>query len=491
MINQKLLKSHFLLFVLIAVYLIISILTYKDFGITADEEANYALGRSLFEYYLRKDPGIVFDRHPLSDPYFRIYPAIVDFLNFRRTYDFYHLLNLFFGTFMIVVPYIFVYSIYKNPLKSFFAALAVITTPRIFGHIPANPKDVPFAILYLFCLYLIYRFPEKPRLKNFLFTGIIFGLVQMVRTIGFGIPVTFFFFLLFVQKVKPTKAIKQTAIVVLISFLIMFAVWPFLHQNPLASLKEVFFTAKSYYHWDSPILFGGKFITKHERPWTYLFTWLGITTPIWVLFFSAFSFLPKKVKDTPSWKAQILLKFVIVFNIFLYLFMNPTIYNALRHFLYLLPVLSILACMEIFEIKLPIFRKLGYVWAVTGIFISIFFMVRLHPYEYSYFNAFAGYGKNALGKFEMEYWGASYKEAGEWLAQNLGNSELVPKVYTCNVASTVQNYADGKYEITFDSAEANYVLCDYEYSLRNDFDGELLYTVERLGMPFNYVIRVD
>ena len=40
---------------------------------------------------------------------------------------------------------------------------------------------------------------------------------------------------------------------------------------------------------------------------------------------------------------------------------------------------------------------------------------RLHPYEYIYYNRFVGGEQGAFRRFEMDYWGTSYREAAEYL----------------------------------------------------------------------------
>jgi len=39
--------------------------------------------------------------------------------------------------------------------------------------------------------------------------------------------------------------------------------------------------------------------------------------------------------------------------------------------------------------------------------------VRLHPYEYVYYNQFIGGVDAAVDRFELEYWATSYREAAE------------------------------------------------------------------------------
>jgi hypothetical protein len=44
--------------------------------------------------------------------------------------------------------------------------------------------------------------------------------------------------------------------------------------------------------------------------------------------------------------------------------------------------------------------------------------IRLHPYEYIYYNAFIGGEAGAFRRFELDYWGISYREAADWLNEN-------------------------------------------------------------------------
>ncbi|MBK7451934.1 MAG: hypothetical protein IPJ47_22015 [Anaerolineales bacterium] len=46
---------------------------------------------------------------------------------------------------------------------------------------------------------------------------------------------------------------------------------------------------------------------------------------------------------------------------------------------------------------------------------GLFAIVRLHPYEYSYYS-FIGGVDGAEKKFETDYWGISFKEAMEYLS---------------------------------------------------------------------------
>ena len=53
-----------------------------------------------------------------------------------------------------------------------------------------------------------------------------------------------------------------------------------------------------------------------------------------------------------------------------------------------------------------------------GLILPVVEFVRLHPYEYTYFNHIAGGVAGADGRYMRDYWGLSFKQAGEALRAN-------------------------------------------------------------------------
>ncbi len=50
---------------------------------------------------------------------------------------------------------------------------------------------------------------------------------------------------------------------------------------------------------------------------------------------------------------------------------------------------------------------------------------RLHPYEYIYYNSFAGGEQGAAQGFELDYWGTSFREAAGYLNQTASANAAV------------------------------------------------------------------
>ena len=91
------------------------------------------------------------------------------------------------------------------------------------------------------------------------------------------------------------------------------------------------------------------------------------------------------------------------------------------------------------------------------------------------------------GKYELDYWGASYKEATEWLVdnKNLTHADII---YSCNVDWSVDYYSQKEFFMTFGSDKtANYTICDSENELGRGYKGEIIYQVKRQGVVLNTV----
>jgi hypothetical protein len=110
----------------------------------------------------------------------------------------------------------------------------------------------------------------------------------------------------------------------------------------------------------------------------------------------------------------ILLIVALVIPLLGILLLRPTIYDGFRHILFVIPVICLLLYFGFIG---SLCKLRGYVraslilLAVLGLIESAFAMRLLHPYEYAYFNPLV----NPERKFELEYWGTSFRALAEQL----------------------------------------------------------------------------
>lgn len=487
-------KNHKLLLVFTLVYFCFSLLTYKNYGITSDEEVNYRAGKVYLNYLFstpseRRDveKTVSPKDNPKDYPAFRLYPGIISLFNPGSSYQVAHLLNLFFGYFGFLAIYLLVFEITQSKL-SVFAPILLFLNPYYFGHIPANPKDVPFATLYLLCVYLILRL-RRAKIIDFVILGACLGLLVGIRLVGATL------FVVLIAKVlvdiRDSRQIPKRMLFLagtfIASAIILYIAWPYLWDNPFGKMLTLIKNAESFAFWDRKILFDGVLITKDQRPWFYLFTYLLYKTPVMIILGAIGSIF---VKSRKVW----FILGILVANLLLYLVIQPTIYNEMRHFMYLVPLLTAIASVFFVEAvnhKAKIVSRGFTLVLVLGILKLSYDFILLHPYQYVYFNELVGKMSDIPKKYEVDYWSASYKEDSEYL-RTLSSRYTTPlRVYPCNLDFGVKYYAQGDFLVVDRREDADYIICDNLNAIKKDLDLEskIVYRVVRKGATLSYVAK--
>jgi len=361
------------------------------------------------------------------------------------------------------------------------APLLLFINPYYLGHIPANPKDVPFSMLYVLCLLLIAKLNVK-KIPHAIILGVFMSLLVGMRLVG-----GFLYVVLLIKCMCDRKGILRFLLILAISAATLFAIWPFLWSDPLNKILSLITSAQDFSFWDRKILFNGQLITKDGRPWYYLFTYIFYKTPLLILFGAVGSvFIAGK-------KARFV-AVVLITNLLLYLVLRPTIYNEMRHFLYLVPLITILASfflIHLLESKNAVVTRFTACCILVSLLKMSYDFAILHPYQYVYFNEVAGNMSKIYKKYETDYWSASYKDSSRYLREiSLKGSEPI-KVYPCNLAFGVDYYSYKDFVLVNKSAEADYIICDYQNALINNFDLEdkIVFKVVRKDAVLSYVAK--
>ena len=130
-----------------------------------------------------------------------------------------------------------------------------------------------------------------------------------------------------------------------------------------------------------------------------------------------------------------LLLLMLVTNITLYAIIQPVVYDGLRHFLFLVPLISALAVIAIVECFRTYKQKLIKLVIAIIILVNVAVISReivsLHPYQYIFFNSLVGGLQGAHKKYDTDYWGASYNEAINWFKENIATDKN--KLYTIHI----------------------------------------------------------
>jgi hypothetical protein len=126
------------------------------------------------------------------------------------------------------------------------------------------------------------------------------------------------------------------------------------------------------------------------------------------------------IRNTLISLTLVLLWFVIL--VIYVLIRKPSMYDGLRHFLFILPPIFIFTGLT-FEFLMD---YIAISWLRAGMILvllapGIAGIIQLHPYEYTYYNSFVGGTSGAFRIYETDYWLTCYKEAVEKLNQTVSN----------------------------------------------------------------------
>jgi hypothetical protein len=163
-----------------------------------------------------------------------------------------------------------------------------------------------------------------------------------------------------------------------------------------------------------PVLFNGTVTPSDKLPLTYLPVMLGITLtwPVWPMFIAGLWVLWSRISSRRiDWRSifPIVLWFLVPFVYVLII--RPPMYDGYRHFIFILPPVFILGGLAI----QAIWERLRNAWSfaltlVVLVVPGIIGLVRLHPYEYTYYNLLVGETGGAYRRYETDFWLTCYKE---------------------------------------------------------------------------------
>jgi len=209
----------------------------------------------------------------------------------------------------------------------------------------------------------------------------------------------------------------------LIIFTIIF--WPYLWNDPFTNFLHTLKTFSSY-PWKGAIFYLGDYVSALNIPWHYPIVWMLISIPIiYLLLFMLGSILiirrlslrfinlsPHK-KFNDLWmgnkeRMDIIFFLIFYFTLFLIIELNSTLYNGWRHLYFIYPCLIFISIRGLEFLSKYFFSKYLFVLIFLFLFNLCFWMVKNHPYQFVYFNKFAGNYPGNL--FELDYWGTSNRD---------------------------------------------------------------------------------
>ncbi|HMA51693.1 MAG TPA: hypothetical protein VKP60_18165, partial [Magnetospirillaceae bacterium] len=187
------------------------------------------------------------------------------------------------------------------------------------------------------------------------------------------------------------------------------------------------------------------------------------------------------------------------FPVAFFVFEQPTAYNGIRHFLFVVPPMAVLAALGLdwlWEWLNGLDFRLAKLYAgvLAGVMVAqIWVMCQLHPDEYVYYNLLTGGVKGAEGAYELDYWGNSLLEAtkdlADYIAMEYGDKPIgkVYKVAVCGHRLSAAYFFPDYMEFTKKLDEADFIVAFTQGNCQRHFEGRQIITVERFGVALSVV----
>ena len=496
-INKKINKSSILYFSIFLIFLLIGLNSYKDYGISIDEnwhqisgEHYYSFFKGLFlnnpEFLTLNELKQLFKVHSFKDPAIFDFSmvALTEILNIKDTKDIYlfrHLSIFFIFLIGLFYFYLILKKRFNNDLFIVIGLLFLFLSPRIFANSFYNNKDLIF--LSVTCIFLYYSivFLEKPSPGKAIIFGIFTALAFDIRIMA--IIYIFAFYLMFFFNFLDEKnffinKFKNLFFAIISTIFFVYLFWPYLWVDPLKNLIDYFSVIRT----ETPAiqtLYLGDYIFTKSTPWHHDIIWILFTSPLTIVILFIIGFLLQSIhifknfmnvekKDHKFWYNKkelidfyIFLAFTLIFFMRLKFGVN---YDGWRQIYFLYPLIIILGLYGLEYLKRIIKNTIIIKFLFIIVFLELIFLsiwnYKNHPYQFVYFNPiFKSLTKN---NFELDYWGISNRSVLEQIFHINEKNDF--KVVTISYTSLNDSLRildpkiREKISIVYDLNDADYVI---------------------------------
>jgi hypothetical protein len=509
------------LFVLLG---LVVIATFADYGVTWDEDVHNWYGVFVLDYYLSlfQDGRCLnwLNLYNYGAAFDTIAAALNRFSPFG-TYETRHLLNGFLGVLGIAGSWKLARSL-GGPRAGFIAAVLLLAIPNYYGQMFNNPKDIPFAVGMVWSIYYMVRIiPLLPQPKWSLVAklGVATGMALGVRVGGLlifcylGLLLLCFVLWRSIETPSPRRILadgfascwRVLLPTIVVAYPVMLLFWPWAQESPIANPLQslIFFSHETFPY---RTLFAGHYFAASDLPWVYLPTYIILALPELVLALAlaapigAFVVIRRlPVTERRDWILRHgLMAFAIVFPVAYAVEIKAVLFDGMRHFIFLLPLIAVAAALVAdrvvnwlagFEYRRPIYAAI----ALYGM-AHFSMMAMLHPNEYVYYNGFVGGVEGAQGLFKLDYWANSYAEAVDGLENYLETQyglDFMDRDFTvavCGPPISADYFFPKNFTFSEDREHADFFIAFTKDDCNKSLPGTEIFRVERMGALLSVVL---
>jgi len=520
-------KILFLFLIIFSIYCALTIGEAWDEGFLINQ------GKTAINYLLSlgKIEDDILQREYYSPIYYSLKFLFIQIFPIKYQIEGSHLINLIFSLSAVVgIKKLSKELFNENVGKIVF--LILFFYPIFYGHMAFNSKDTIMASSHVWIFYLSIQYVRKQYIKQkansyINFIAVLSAVATGINLFFLGSLIPIFLFLLidifFLKKITcKTFSKKKFLIDIIRGFLIFYFLliifWIDVHPNIFVLPFKFFLDwfIGDFWRGLPYILMNGDYFLYEEIPKSYLLINLIYKSPEYFLL-TYIIFLTTFLKSKNFFKKKfflfnyklILITSMIVFPFILLYFTPFSIYDGLRHMLWMIPYICIIPGLTIYyliknidSIKAKLTLSLLSLFIIY--FLFNFFLIT--PYQYTYLNTLNGKIENRYKKFENDYWGSSIKELVNKV--NLNKKSTI-SFATCGVPLNLakdylkkRGYSNLKF---VNSKDSNYIIMTNRVTLDDEniyksenltncfdkFKGEDVFRVTRNGMLLSVIRKIN
>jgi hypothetical protein len=508
--------------VLVAALVVIALCTFKGYAISNDEGVQHHYGELIIAYYTSgfEDQSVFkFQNLYLYGGLFDVIAVILSHLIPIDPYDLRHILCALIGIGGIGAAAA-IARLISGPRAALIAAIALSVCGAWYGTMFNHTKDIPFAAAMTVATLFLIRIARSlplPRAGDIAAFGLLAGIALGIRVLGLllviyaGAAIA-----LYLPRQGRGHARWRFAIdsslrllpALLLAYVLMILAWPWAALAPLNPIRGLL--SFSEFHYAIRTVVDGQVYEMAKVPRLYVPIYILIRVPLLTLFGAALAMtvalLPRLAAGPIRLQRRdiVLVALTVIVPVVCQVIFHGPAFTGMRHFLFVVPALAILAGIGLDAAMTGLAARgrlvaSGGLAVVTACFLwDAVTLVRLHPYEYLFYNPLVGGLEGASRRYDLDYWFSSMPEALGMLETYLRRSEPAEtgrpvQVYSVAVCGERLPFEKTvklpqlRWDFKSEWDQSEFFIAPTHMNCDGDLGGEIIGTVERLGIPIAYV----
>jgi hypothetical protein len=288
-----------------------------------------------------------------------------------------------------------------------------------------------------------------------------------------------------------------------LAYLIMIVSWPWAAQDLFNPVRALF--AFAHFHYPIRTMLFGESYSMAEVPRWYVPTYLAIKLPLALLFGAAMGLVLALVRGGNFADLQLrqrrrealFIAFIAGFPVVCQVIAQGPAFTGMRHFLFVVPPLAVLAGLGFDGLLSWLADRMRALATAALAGIGVWFawdgvtLIRLHPYEYMFYNPLVGGLEGALRAYEGDYWVNIMNEAVAGLEDFVARTNKEPgrtfTVAVCGERLPFEKEAHPPLQYSADWDRADFFIAPTQMDCDRAMLGKTIIAIERMGVVIGVV----